>query len=70
MAALTAGDRAGGDHRGRLAAGIRVAKTGVEGCWLELYVDQSDDAVTELAKKYVELRHEARQSPPTRSGDR
>jgi uncharacterized Ntn-hydrolase superfamily protein len=60
MAALVAGDRAGGDHRGRLAAGIRVAKKGVEGHWLELYVDQSDDAVTELAEKYAALEHEAR----------
>jgi uncharacterized Ntn-hydrolase superfamily protein len=65
-----AGDRAGGDHRGRLAAGIRVAKTGVEGCWLELYVDKSDDAVTELAKKYAELEHEAKQSSSARAGDK
>ncbi len=56
VAALTAGDRAGGDHRGRLAAGIRVAKKGVEGYWLELQVDKSDDAVRELAKKYSEWR--------------
>lgn len=60
MAALVAGDRAGGDHRGRLAAGIRVARQGVEGCWLELYVDESDDAVTELAQKYAALEHEAK----------
>jgi uncharacterized Ntn-hydrolase superfamily protein len=60
MAALVAGDRAGGDHRGRLAAGIRVAKKGVSGYWLELQVDQSADAVTELAKKYAELKHEAK----------
>jgi uncharacterized Ntn-hydrolase superfamily protein len=60
MAALSAGDRAGGDHRGRLAAGIRVAKQGVEGHWLELYVDQSDDAVTELAAKYAQLDHPAK----------
>jgi uncharacterized Ntn-hydrolase superfamily protein len=60
MAALIAADCAGGDHRGRLAAGIRVAKTGVEGYWLELYVDESDDAVIELAKKYAELKHEAK----------
>jgi uncharacterized Ntn-hydrolase superfamily protein len=52
MAALIAADRAGGDHRGRLAAGIRVAKKGTEGYWLELYVDDSDDAVTELGKAY------------------
>ena len=60
MAALCAGDRAGGDHRGRLAAGIRVAKKGVEGHWLELQVDKSDDAVNELAKKYAELKHDAK----------
>ncbi len=62
MAALVAGDKAGGDHRGRLAAGMRIAKKGVEGCWLELYVDKSDDAVTELAKKYAALEHEAKGS--------
>lgn len=60
MAALLAGDCAGGDHRGRLAAGIRVAKKGVEGCWLELQVEKSDDAVIELARKYAELKHEAK----------
>ena len=60
MAALLAGDCAGGDHRGRLAAGIRVAKQGVEGCWLELQVEKSDDAVIELARKYAELQHEAK----------
>jgi uncharacterized Ntn-hydrolase superfamily protein len=48
MAALLAGDCAGGDHRGRLAAGIRVAKSGVKGYWLELHVDKSNDAVIDL----------------------
>lgn len=60
MAALVAGDKAGGDHRGRLAAGIRVARKGVDGCWLELYVDKSDDAVADLAKQYAALTHEAK----------
>jgi uncharacterized Ntn-hydrolase superfamily protein len=60
MAALEAGDKAGGDHRGRLATGIRVAKEGVKGYWLELYVDKSDDAVTELVRKYADLKHEAK----------
>jgi uncharacterized Ntn-hydrolase superfamily protein len=60
MAALIAADCAGGDHRGRLAAGIRVAKTGVEGNWLELDVDKSDDAVIELARKYAELKHDSK----------
>jgi len=62
MAALVAGDRAGGDHRGRLAAGIRVAKKGIEGHWLELHVHESDDAVNELARKYTALEHEAKGS--------
>lgn len=60
LAALIAGDCAGGDHRGRLAAGMRVAKKGVEGDWLSLHVDKSDDAVIELAKKYAELKHDAK----------
>jgi len=60
MAALEAGDKAGGDHRGRLAAGIRIAKEGVKGYWLELYVDKSDDAVAELVRKYADLKHEAK----------
>ncbi|MFO1095542.1 MAG: DUF1028 domain-containing protein [Planctomycetaceae bacterium] len=60
MAALIAGDCAGGDHRGHLAAGIRVAKTGVEGVWFELRVDNSDDAVIDLAKKYAETEHDAK----------
>ena len=60
MAALIAGDCAGGDHRGRLAAGIRVARKGVKDYWLELYVDKSDDAVIDLAKKYAALEHEAK----------
>jgi uncharacterized Ntn-hydrolase superfamily protein len=60
MAALAAGDCAGGDHRGRLAAGIRVAKKGVKGYWLEIQVDKSDDAVVELVKKYAETKHDAK----------
>ena len=60
LAALIAADCAGGDHRGRLAAGMRVAKRGVEGDWLSLHVDQSDDAVIDLAKKYAELKHDAK----------
>ncbi|HUT32397.1 MAG TPA: DUF1028 domain-containing protein [Planctomycetota bacterium] len=53
VAALVAADRVGGDHRGRLAAGIRVAKAGVPGYSLELQVDKSDDAVNELARRYA-----------------
>lgn len=64
MAALMAGDTAGGDHRGRLAAGIIVAKPGVDGHWLDLQVDESDDAVTELMQKYIELEHDAKGEQP------
>jgi uncharacterized Ntn-hydrolase superfamily protein len=60
MAALVAGDCAGGDHRGRLAAGIRVCKKDVPGYWFELYIDKSDDAVIDLAKAYAETKHEAK----------
>lgn len=60
MAALVAADCAGGDHRGRLAAGIRVAKKGTDGLWLDLQVDKSDDAVIELLRKYAELKHDAK----------
>lgn len=60
MAALIAADCVGGDHRGRLAAGIRVAKSGVKDYWFELYVDKSDDAVVDLLKKYVETDHPAK----------
>lgn len=61
MAALVAGDAHGGDHRGRLAAGLVVAKRGIEGLWLELHVDQSDRAVADLATKYAELKNEAKE---------
>ncbi len=64
MAALIAADCAGGDHRGRLAAGIIIAKKGLEGHWLELYVDKSDDAVIELAGKYAALKHDAKGAWP------
>jgi uncharacterized Ntn-hydrolase superfamily protein len=70
MAALVAGDRAGGDHRGRLAAGIRVAKPGQKGNWLELDVDKSDDAVEELAARYAALDHEAKGPRPAPEGGR
>lgn len=56
MAALKAGDDAGGDHRGRLAAGIQVAKPGVDGLWVELYVDKSDDAVNDLVAEYAQWK--------------
>lgn len=60
VAALVAGDLAGGDHRGRLAAGMRIAKKNVEGVYFELHVDRSDDAVIELWKKYIDTQHDAK----------
>jgi uncharacterized Ntn-hydrolase superfamily protein len=51
LAALVAGDRAGGDHRGRLAAGLIVAKPGDTEPSINWQVDKSDDAVNELARK-------------------
>ncbi len=60
MSALVAADCVGGDHRGRLAAGIRIARKGVEGHWFELYVDKSDDAVIDLLKKYADVEHDAK----------
>ena len=60
MAALVAGNCTSGGHGGRLAAGMRVCKKGIEGYWLDLHVDKSDDAVVELHKKYVESDHAAR----------
>lgn len=60
MAAMVAGDCAGGDHRGRLAAGIRVCRKETKGYWLELQVERSDDAVVDLLKQYAELKHDAK----------
>lgn len=62
MSALIAADAAGGDRRGRLAAGIIVARNGTPGHWLDLQVEKSDDAVRELARKYAELQHDAKGS--------
>ena len=55
IAALLAGDQTGGDHRGRLAAGIRVAGPGIKGELLTLDIDESSDAVAELAQQYRNL---------------
>jgi uncharacterized Ntn-hydrolase superfamily protein len=60
LAALLAGDLQGGDHRGRLAAGIRVAKVGQQGYWFELYIDRSANAVVDLVKAYADCNHEAK----------
>jgi uncharacterized Ntn-hydrolase superfamily protein len=60
LAALVAGDCAGGDRRGRLAAGLVVDKPLTKSTWLSLQVDDSNDAVLELAQKYVALAHDAK----------
>lgn len=64
MAALGEGDRAGGDHRGRLAAGIRVAKRGIDGLWLDVQVEKSSDAVRDLELLYAALDHPAKAARP------
>jgi len=55
VAALLAGDRAGGDHRGRLAAAVIVARDGDAEPVVDIHVDESDDAVEELARLYADL---------------
>jgi uncharacterized Ntn-hydrolase superfamily protein len=62
MAALLAADDAGGDHRGRLAAGIRVVKPGVDGYWIDLHVEKSENAARELADKLKEFQKHANSS--------
>jgi uncharacterized Ntn-hydrolase superfamily protein len=67
MASLVAGDCAGGDHRGRLSAGIRVCKKGTEGYWLDMNIEHDKkfkDAVIDLLKEYVELKHDAKGAWP------
>jgi uncharacterized Ntn-hydrolase superfamily protein len=59
MSALIAADCAGGDHRGRLSAGIRVCKKDGDGYWLDMHVENHKDAVVELHKRYAESKHEA-----------
>jgi uncharacterized Ntn-hydrolase superfamily protein len=56
MAALVAGDRAGGDHRGKLAAGLRVARKGIDGLATDLQVQRHDDAVEELRRLFEASR--------------
>ncbi len=56
LAALLAGDRAGGDHRGRLAAGLRVAGPNPICDVIELDVDESDRAVEELFQEYIAIQ--------------
>ena len=57
VAALTAGDRAGGDHRGRLAAAVIVAEEGREEPVVDLHIDESDDAVEDLRRLYEDLNN-------------
>jgi uncharacterized Ntn-hydrolase superfamily protein len=60
MAALVATDRADGDHRGKLAASIRMEKRGIDGDWLALDVDDSGDVVEELMRRYKAIEHPAK----------
>lgn len=59
MASLVAGDRAGGDHRGRLAAAILVAGPQCGEKPFDLRVDEDDDAVNALQRAYVECNRGA-----------
>ncbi len=55
VAALVAGDRTGGDYRGRLAATVIVAEEGREEPVVDLHVEKSDDAVEELRQRYEDV---------------
>ena len=58
MAALKAGDDAGGDHRGRLAAGLRLARSEAsDGGVLALDVDESETAVGDLFSLFESQRN-------------
>jgi uncharacterized Ntn-hydrolase superfamily protein len=70
VAALLAGDQAGGDHRGRLAAGLRVAGPGVRHAAAELDVDNHPDAVAELGRLYSARRAEVLELPDALGQDR
>ena len=52
VAALVAGDRAGVDYRGRLAAAVIVAEEGRKEPVVDLHVDESADAVEDLLRMY------------------
>jgi uncharacterized Ntn-hydrolase superfamily protein len=57
LAALTAGDRAGGDRRGRQSAALLVVRQGggyggYTDRYVDLRVDDHDDAVTEIARVF------------------
>lgn len=61
MAALLAGDRAGGDRRGRQSAALLVVKAeggyaGLNDRWIDYRVDDHEDPVPEL-NKLLELHH-------------
>jgi len=47
IAALVAGDQAGGDHRGRLAAALRVASADIEDIALDIALDIDESYGTE-----------------------
>ena len=66
MAALLAGDRAGGDRRGRQSAAILVVREGGSAGWpgdryLDLRVDHHSDACTELYTVFTWWRQNRRE---------
>jgi uncharacterized Ntn-hydrolase superfamily protein len=53
MATLVAGDRAGGDHRGRLAAALLIANPAHPKTPFDLRIDNDPDAVNALERLYA-----------------
>jgi uncharacterized Ntn-hydrolase superfamily protein len=56
LAALAAGDERGGDRRGRGSAAILVARGPAEDAWMDLRVDDHDQAIPELRRLWMRHR--------------
>ncbi len=56
LAALAAGDEAGGDRRGRGAAALRVARDDIDDTWIDLRVDDHDLPIPELRRLWMRHR--------------
>lgn len=56
LAALAAGDEAGGDRRGRGSATLRVAREPDEDAWMDLRVDDHDQPIAELRRLWMRHR--------------
>lgn len=63
LEAMRAGDRAGGDRRGRQSAALRVAREksdirGVTDCLVDLRIDNHPEATQELAEAFMHWSHQ------------